>query len=504
VKKKVLLIYTELGFAGSYVIQPPISLVYVATHLVNHPDLEVQIIDCRIEKDWKRHLEQILTQEDVLFAGFFVMSGLQVAKAHEVSCLIKEISPNVSIVWGGPHPTILPEEVLNYGNIDFCIRGFGADALEQLTLKLLDGKKNFETISNACFIRNEKNITGQINSHYERLHFSKLPYHLLDPHIEKYFEGKHERDFPIYTAFGCPYQCNYCISPIWFKDTKKKWDPLPAEEVVDHMEFLIERYAINFFYFWDDDTFVSPSHFSNIAKEILFRGLKVGIGVRGIRANEVDRMKPKDFELLEAVGVKYLHIGIENGSQKILNIMQKGIKIEQSIETNRKLAKSDNIIPMYNMLCGVPTETLEDLKQTGLFMLQIAEENPNCIIFDPGKLIPYPGGAAYDLAVAHGYVPPKTPADWNKLDQEEDIYQPWYTPEYNRYINMLQVVSYALSNWEKYLENYPMGLQIMFKIFKKLYKPIAKFRIKHALSSCLIEYPLLNYAKQSLLKGNSE
>ena len=123
-KKKVLLIYTELGFAGSYVIQPPISLVYVAAHLVNHPELEVQIIDCRIEKGWRNHLEQILAQGDVLFAGFFVMSGLQVAKAHEVSCLIKEICPSVSIVWGGPHPTILPEEVLNYGNIDFCIRGF--------------------------------------------------------------------------------------------------------------------------------------------------------------------------------------------------------------------------------------------------------------------------------------------------------------------------------------------------------------------------------------------
>lgn len=498
-KSKILLVYTELGFAGSYVIQAPISLVYVASKLVLNQNLEIEILDCRIEKDWKGKLQRMIDGGNILLVGFFVMSGLQVGKAYEVTKLIKN-KKDIPIVWGGPHPTILPEEVLNYGDVDFCVRGFGTDALTQLVEKLLNQSSDFESIPNLCFKKDGKNIIGEINSSYERISYKDLPYHLLDSVIEKYFENKKNRDFPIYTAFGCPYLCNYCISPIWFKDTNKKWDPLPTAEVVNHMEYLIDRYRIDFFYFWDDDTFVRPSHFSGIAREILKRKLDIKIGVRGIRVNEVDRMKAEDFDLLEAVGVKYLHIGIENGSQRILDLMQKGIKVEQSLDTNRQMAKHGKLIPMYNMLCGIPTETMDDLKQTGRFMLQIAEENPNCIIFDPGKLIPYPGGEAYDLAIKHGYVPPKTPEDWTLLDQEKDVYQPWYTPEYNRYIHMLEIASYAISNWERYLESYPFWLRVFYKMAKSIYKPVAKFRLKTGFSNILLEHALLGFVKKAMTK----
>ena len=46
--------------------------------------------------------------------------------------------------------------------------------------------------------------------------------------------------------------------------------------------------------------------------------------------------------------------------------MQKGITIEQSLSANQKLAEHNNIVPMYNMLVGIPTETLNDLKKTGM------------------------------------------------------------------------------------------------------------------------------------------
>ena len=497
-KPKILLFYTELGFAGSYVVQAPISLVYISTKLARQSNVDIEIIDCRITKDWRNLVSEKLAKENILMAGFFVMSGLQVSKAYEVVRFIKN-QKDIPIIWGGPHPTILPKETVQYELVDFCVQGFGIDAFTQLVNKYLNGEKDFETIPNLSFQKETGEIViGEINATYERVSFKDLPYHLLDSFIERYFEGKKEREFPIYTAFGCPYLCNFCISPIWFKDTNKKWDPLSALEVADHIEFLQDKFGITFIYLWDDDTFVSPSHFSNIAREILKRDLKIKIGVRGIRANEVDRMKPKDFNLMEAVGVKYLHIGIENGSQRILDLMQKGISVEQSLETNRKLAKSNQIIPMYNMLCGVPTETVDDLRETGLFMLKISEENPNCIIFDPGKLIPYPGGVSYNLAIEHGYVPPTTPESWAKLDQEEDVYQPWYTPEYNRYIHMLEVTSYALSNWEAYLENYPVWLRGFYKFAKTLYKPVAVFRLRYGFSKFLIEHGCLILVKKFL------
>ena len=497
-KKKVLLIYTELGFNGSYLIQAPISLVYVSTKLVRVPGIEIEILDCRIEPDWRKILRNSLLEDNILAVGFFVMSGLQVGKAFEVSGYIKDLNKDLPVIWGGPHPTILPEDVLNYTNIDFCVRGFGVDAFTDLIKKILNQETDYETIPNLCFKRDEEDIIGTINSGYERIGYKELPYHLLDSFIEKYFIGTESRAFPIYTAFGCPYQCNFCISPIWFEDTNKKWDPLPAEEVVDHIEFLIERFKVDFIYFWDDDSFVSPRHFSSIAEEILKRDVKVKLGVRGIRSNEIERMKAKDFELFKKVGVNYIHIGVEHGSQRMLDAMDKGITVEQSLSANRKLAEYNTITPMYNFLVGMPSETMDDLKKTGLFMLKLMEENPNAILYSPNKMVPYPGGNAYAEAIKQGYKNPKTPSDWMNMDQEGEVYQPWYTAEANRYIQTLQLATYGLSNWERFLEDRPRWLQNFFMISKILYRPIAKFRLKHSVTNFLIEYQLMKIVKYVL------
>jgi len=498
--QKVLLIYTELGFTGSYLVQAPISLVYVSTKIVHFPEIEIEILDCRVQKDWRQIISQKLTEENILLVGFFVMSGLQVEKAYEVTKYCKEVNSQVPVIWGGPHPTILAEDVLNYGKIDFCVRGFGTDALTDLVKKLLGNLKDFETIPNLCFIKDGKNVIGEINSSYERINYKDLPYHLLDPIIEKIFETSGERTFPIYTAFGCPYLCNFCISPIWFNDTNKKWDPLPAPEVVDHIEFLMQTYNISMVYFWDDDTFVSPRHFSRIAEEILKRNLDIQIGVRGIRSNELDRMDDKDLNLLEQVGVKFLHIGVENGSQRMLDLMKKGITVEQSFSANRKLARHGNIVPMYNMLTGIPSETLEDLEETGRFMLQMMEENPHAIIHAPNKLIPYPGGEAYEIAIKHGFKAPRKPEDWKNMDQEGDVYFPWYTPKYNRYIQLLQVTSFFLSNWEGYLKHHPSWVLRLYKIAKTVYKPIATMRLKKARADFLVEFPIFQLARKILEK----
>lgn len=494
-KKKILLIYTELGFNGSYLIQAPISLIYISTKIVHIPEIEIEILDCRIEPNWREQLRKTILEGDILMVGFFVMSGLQVGKAFEVTEYVKGLNNDIPIVWGGPHPTILPEDVLNYSNIDFCVRGFGLEAFTDLVKKMLDQETNYETIPNMCFKRDGENIIGTINSDYERIGYKELPYHLLDPFIEKYFVGTENRAFPIYTAFGCPYQCNFCISPIWFEDTRKKWDPLPAEEVVDHIEYLTERFGVDFIYFWDDDSFVSPRHFSSIAEEIIRRDVKVKLGVRGIRSNEIERMKSKDFDLLEKVGVNYVHIGVENGSQKMLDAMDKGITVEQSLTANRKLAEHKTITPMYNFLVGMPTETMEDLRETGLFMLKLVKENPNAIMYPPNKMIPYPGGKAYDEAVKRGYKTPETPDDWLNMDQEGEVYQPWYTPEKNRYMKVLQIATYGLSNWERFLVDRPRWLQTTFKVLKALYRPIAKFRLKYSVTNFFIEERLMKIVK---------
>jgi hypothetical protein len=129
-------------------------------------------------------------------------------------------------------------------------------------------------------------------------------------------------------------------------------------------------------------------------------------------------------------------------------------------------------------------------------MKRLAEENPHCIIFNPGRFIPYPGSKLYELAIEHGFKPPDTPEGWSRLDQEEDICMPWYTKKYTKYLNMLNITSYAISNWEHYLKNYGLKIRIIYRAAKFFYKPIANFRISTQFPGFLLEYRLFSLFKK--------
>ncbi|MDP3014201.1 MAG: radical SAM protein, partial [Candidatus Subteraquimicrobiales bacterium] len=320
--------------------------------------------------------------------------------------------------------------------------------------------------------------------------YKDIPYQLIERTMHKYFTEEN-RVMAIYTAAGCPYKCAFCISPVWYKSNVRKWVPFETDYVIGHMEYLIKKYDINFFYLYDDDSFVKVSHFMDIAREIKRRGFKVKIGVRGIRVNELDRITDEEFKLLEDVGITTIHVGVESGSQRMLDLMKKGIKVERSIAVNRRLAVFPNITPIYNLLVGFPTETVDDLKKTKKLMVQLAEDNPRCILVGPQKFIPYPGSELYELAVKYGFKPPQDMEDWASLDQEKEIWMPWYTKEYNDYIKMLYVEQNILDNRFNVLPNLNMALKMLLKLIRWLYMPIGKLRLRYDFTKFLIEYRLM-------------
>jgi radical SAM superfamily enzyme YgiQ (UPF0313 family) len=148
---------------------------------------------------------------------------------------------------------------------------------------------------------------------------------------------------------------------------------------------------------------------------------------------------------------------------------------------------------MYNLLVGFPTETIEDLKQTKDLMIQLARENPRCLLFGPAKLVPYPGGELFDLAVQHGFQLPETIEGWAEIDQEKEILMPWYTKEYNQYINMLYVEQNILDNRFERIPNLSKMSRFLLKCLKWLYTPIGMFRLWRNFSKGLIEYKIIKY-----------
>jgi anaerobic magnesium-protoporphyrin IX monomethyl ester cyclase len=323
---------------------------------------------------------------------------------------------------------------------------------------------------------------------FEIIDYRDIPYHLLEADMSQY--GQLDTDdhiFPMYSAMGCPYHCAFCSSPAQYRNITNKYEVLTVNEVVNHIEYVQQKYGATYIYFIDDDSFVNLAHVEAIIDEINVRGIKIRLGFRGARVNEIKKMSDSYLEKLARAGTNIMHIGIESGSQKILDLVHKNCTVEDIIAINQKMARHPEIKTGYNWIVGIPGETLDDLRKTRDLMLKLIADNPNAIMFTPNKYRPLPGTELYDLALKSGYKKPERMEDWANIEVEGDYQAPWSSKQETAMINMMQVTSYFVDSKVFKVET---GNSLKFRIVRilaYLYKPIAVARLKYGVSGLLIE-----------------
>lgn len=500
--RKIILVQPSMGVAGEFVRHPPLSLLYVASGLVKE-GFDVRIIDLRASTGGVAEVVKSL-DADVLWVGLTVMGGAPVASALEVSRAVKTAG-KYPVVWGGSLATIAPGTVLGNSAVDYAISGSGVSSAIRLSRALV--AKDTPTSDEldhipGLYSRHEGRIVGRKPFRgFEPVPFREIPYHLISDYGVYAHFGTSRRVFPIYSAFGCPYRCAFCISPAMYKEYKPKWLPLPATEVVDHIEYLRDRYDAGLIYFYDDDSFVNPEHIRGILDELKRRRIKVPMSFRGARVNEILRMDDSFLNALAESGTEILHIGLESGSPRILALYEKGVTVEDTIAANRRLAENGTMIAAYNWIVGTPGETRAEMAATRRLLLQVLDENPRAVIFQPNKFHPLPGTVMAEVAARHGYRPPATLEEWACEEAEGDKSEPWYTPAIRRDIEMMQVMSYFI---DRKAELLPTENTLYYKIVRliiALYRPFARFRFKKGFSSLLFEYPLFQRVVMRHRKG---
>jgi len=204
------------------------------------------------------------------------------------------------------------------------------------------------------------------------------------------------------------------------------------------------------------------------------------------------------FPLMERIGVRHLHVGAESGSQRILDLMQKGIKVEQTIEVNKRLSKFPFIIPTYNFFSGVPTETKEDIKCSTNLIMRLIKDNSRCLITAYNQFTPYPGTTLFDLTLKHGLKAPQRLEEWISFDQSGFAHQsPWLTKWQKELLDMLYVTTLFIDNK---IESLFVSRKLRYKILRLisiLYRPLARLRLKYHITFFFIEGRV-----RRLLKGN--
>jgi anaerobic magnesium-protoporphyrin IX monomethyl ester cyclase len=487
--KRILLVYPKLGMSGALVKHMPLSLLYTAVDALK-AGFAVDILDVRLHpQHWQEQLAAKITP-DTFLVGVSVMTGAPIKNALDISRWVKANHPQLQVVWGGPHATFNGHEILDTPEVDFVVVGYGSQPLGQLALNLSQAAEApaLNTIAGLLYRENGQVVGTPAENHFEVLDYRDIPYHLIEADLDQYGQlDSGKRIFSLYSVMGCPYQCAFCSSPAQYRNIPKKYSTLLPADVVNHIEYVHQRYGANYIYFIDDDSFVNLGHVEAVIDELNRRGLKVGLGFRGARINEIKKMSDEYLSKLAAAGTDIFHIGAESGSQKILDLIRKNCTVADIIAVNQKMARHPEIKTGYNWIVGLPGETMEDLRQTQQLMLRLIADNPSAIVFIPNKFRPLPGTELYELALQNGYNKPTRLEDWLQVEAEGSAAMPWCPAENMASINMMQVTSYFVDNKAFKVDTGRSWKYQLIRLLSWLYKPIAVWRLRHNVTALLIE-----------------
>ncbi|MHB8168340.1 MAG: B12-binding domain-containing radical SAM protein [Thermoleophilia bacterium] len=403
-KPKIVLVFPSPLEEAGYSLEMPLSILAVAAPL-HAAGYEVVLIDERLHTDPDQAL--IDAARGALCVGVSTITGFQLKRAIHYSRLIREKFPETAIVWGGYHPSLLPELTASEPYVDAVVRGQGEVTFQELVERLERGE-GFAGLPGVTF----RNDDGEIVSNPDRPMvdingFPPAPYELLD--IELFFRlNNGRRALQYITSQGCPYKCTFCVEPKIFG----KWSGRTAEQVVDEVEALNRRYDIEHITFSDPNLFASRQRIEAMCNMWLERGMNISWS-GAARADQMSRLSPEFIRLLRETRCAQVGIGIESGSRAILELIDKRTSPEKAIISNENLERA-GVRGVYAFMVGFPKalpEARDEIWQTLMLIKRMRHAHPD-VVTVTFYVTPYPGTPIYDIALMLKLKLPQATEEW--------------------------------------------------------------------------------------------
>ena len=303
--KKILLVRTPLVYGGALSLpyNPPVGIACLAEFLKNN-GIEVAVYDMAVNKklnDFFLSLKRFCPQ----YVGFSMMS-LRYKRVYAIIRKTKEIFPDVVTIAGGPHISLMREQVLlECSSLDFGVALEGEYTLFELLSGVSPEKikgliyRNFE---NKVMFNGERPFISSLAS----LPFPK--YHEFS--FDDYF---HPGEIPIVTSRGCPFRCTYCsVKKVIGKQFRQK----SPESIIEEIGYWVGR-RFHSFNIVDDNFTLDESRIHsiiNLLEKSDFPGLNFSLS-NGIRADRIDR---ELLSRMKYTGFSWIGLGVEGGNNKVL------------------------------------------------------------------------------------------------------------------------------------------------------------------------------------------
>ncbi|HEY93786.1 MAG TPA: radical SAM protein [Dehalococcoidia bacterium] len=367
--------------------QPPMGLILLAA-VLESKGYPVNLVDANLLGMKPVDIIPLLDDTDIL--GLTAMTPT-VIRAIDIAREVKSAKPDLPIIMGGPHATLLPVETMAAASeVDIIVRGEGEEAFINL-LSALEDKKPLENIRGITYRKDAivvNNPPSPEISDLDSLPF--LAYHLLS--LKSYKpHPPHGRTLPfavLITSRGCPYNCGYCSKPVFGKRFRGQ---SPAR-IADEIACLQEKYGVREIAFYDDSFTLDMDRAYEICDEIIRRKLNI-IWSCETRVNLVEEKLLKKMKQSGCYSISY---GLESGSQEILDVIDKGTTLEQAEEAVRYTHEAGIHAIGYFMI-GSPGETPDTIHETIRFAKKLKVDYAQFSITTP-----FPGTRLYDLYLEGG------------------------------------------------------------------------------------------------------
>lgn len=396
------------------ILAPPFGILYLADTL-EKAGFSVRLFHELGKENDIKALVELVSQEKPYFVGFSTLTGPMLLPTIQASQMIKKSYP-LPVVWGGLHPTMLPEQTLRNEFVDIVAIGEGDRTVVDLAEILCEHGLHTQKLSKVAgiaFKSSGRVVMTESRPFIEEMDQLYPAWHLLD--AERYFDsGKHfyanhgfqlprERIGAVITSRGCPWRCGFCYNQIV---NKRVFRPHSAQRVISDIRSYKERYGITAVVFEDDYFFASKNRALEIVKSIDLPWSS------NVRANHLAQWGDEFVQEVKQHHCMELRIGAESGSQKVLDLMHKDITVDQ-IRRAVEICLREDIPVTIGFMLGVPGETWSDSLETLALIDELESLSGSIQFLGPGVFMPYPGTPLFDLAIEYGFEPPTSLQEWS-------------------------------------------------------------------------------------------
>lgn len=403
----------------------PLGLLAVGSAL-DRDRYRVEIVDARLEPDPHRSLLAAL--DGAFCLGIGVLTGAPIHDALAASRAAKARFPRLPVVWGGWHPSLFPTATLDEPSVDATVSGQGELAFAEILDRLaqgagargLDGIPGVASRDAAGAV-----VTGPPRGLTALDDLPALDYGLIP--VERYFAAKAAKQLDYVASAGCPFRCAFCADPFVYR---RRWSGLAPERVGADVERLARRYAFTELAFQDETFFTYRQHAVGIAEQFLSRGLRFA-WTATLRADQAERLSDEMLAICVRSGLRRVMIGVESGSQEMLERMVKDITVDQVLAAAARCVRH-GIGAIFPFIVGFPDETERSVDESLALALRLRAMSPD---FETPIFFykPYPGSRLTAEIVRQGYRLPETLAEWADFDFVGSS-GPWVSAEKERRI----------------------------------------------------------------------